>query len=972
MQQERSNPPGVATLRPMTPREIAPPGEKVTMPKLPFLNSLRARLIVASVLVQCAVLAALLFNTSRIWNDMAVRSVEVRSAELSRLLNAAFVAPLSNGNLARAADLLDGIRAPEGIDYLVLLDPRGRIIAARGWDIARPLPEPDKLLKTNRLGTMIHAATPIGFGGEKLAELHFGISTEIAQQGIQRLMLQNALMLLTGLVLSVLLMLAVGIWLTRQLYRLIASAENVATGNYQELPIPSCGDEIAQLTSRFNDMIRSIKLRVQALSQSEEKFHILADYSYSAELWLNPEGRLVWVNASITRLTGYSVNECMLLQDFPLTLATPEERSQFTDTIKNALDNRTTVQDFEFRAQRRNGSLFWASMTWQPLFDSRGSYLGLRASIRDNSELKEDRLALRKAVVELRQLQALGQSYLSRAETERARLTALLSAMRFGVLFVDNDNRVMFHNPAFCALWGIAPNQALTGRSMGQVLQQADNRPDISGMPTPLLDELSMLEGRSDYGEIVMGDGRIITQHCYNVLDLQGAGNGRMWVYEDVTQQRELAAHMVNLAERDALTGLYNRHRFQQELERMVSDADRRQSTMALLFFDLDEFKHVNDNFGHGVGDQLLQTIAREISKQVRRHEVLSRLGGDEFAVLVPDCNEFEISRLAERIINTIAQIQFSTGNYTLHPAGSLGVAMFPLHADTAQELVAHADSAMYQAKAAGKSTWRVYRPDSDQSRDAINRLSWKDRIVEALANNGFELHFQGIYYTHNKRLAHLEALIRMKDSQSPGDIIMPGQFISHAETTGKIIDIDRWVLRTVIELLGSNRNIPSIAVNISGRSFDEPDLPEFINRQLLTHRVAPERLLVELTETAAVSDMRDAQRFIDALRATGCTVCLDDFGTGFASFAYLKQLKADVLKIDGLFIRDLPTDHDSQVFVRGMVTMARDMGKTTIAEFVENQQIFDMLVEIGIDQVQGYYLDKPTRDHPYLQLPGN
>lgn len=938
------------------------------MPKLPFLHSIRARLIVASVLVQCAVLAVVLLNTSRIWNEMTLRSDEVRIAELSRLLNAAFAGPLSTGDLAAAADLLDGIRAPEGIDYLVLLDQRGHIIAARGWDIARALPTPDRLANGNT-GALINVATPIGYGGEKLAELHFGISTEIMRLGIKRLMLQNALVLLAGMGLSVLLMVATGIWLTRHLYRLIASAETITTGNYQELPTLPLGDEMSELASRFNAMIHSIKARVQALSQSEEKFHILADYTYSAELWLNPEGRLVWANASITRLTGYSVNECMLLQDFPLSMVLPEERSQLADTMENALRNRATVQDFEFRAQRRDGSLFWASAAWQPLFGSHGEYLGLRASIRDNSELKEDRLALRKAVVELRQMQALSQSYLSRAETERARLTALLSAMRFGVLFVDNDNRVMFHNPAFCALWGISRNQSLTGRSMGQILQQADNRPDLSGMPTPLLDDLSMLEGRSDYGEIVMSDGRVITQHCYNVLDQQGVGNGRMWVYEDVTQERELAEHMVSLAERDALTGLYNRHRFQQELERMVSDTDRRQSTMALLFFDLDEFKHVNDNFGHGVGDQLLQTIAREISKQVRRHEVLSRLGGDEFAVLVPDCNEFEVSRLAERIVNTIAQIQFSSGGYTLHPASSLGVAMFPMHAETAQELVAHADSAMYQAKAAGKSTWRIYRPESDQSRDAINRLSWKDRIVEALLNDGFELHFQGIYYTHNKKLAHLEALIRMKDSQSPGEIIMPGQFISHAENTGKIIDIDRWVLRTVIELLGSNKNIPSIAINISGRSFDEPDLPEFINRLLLAHRVAPERLLVELTETAAVSDMRDAQRFIDALRATGCVVCLDDFGTGFASFAYLKQLKADVLKIDGLFIRDLPTDHDSQVFVRGMVAMARDMGKTTIAEFVENQQIFDMLVEIGIDQVQGYYLDKPTRNHPSLQI---
>lgn len=932
-----------------------------------LLSSLRARFIVASILVQCAVLTVLLFNTTRVWNDMVLRSTEVRIAELSRLLNAAFATSLSTGDLARAADLLDGIRAPEGIDYLVLLDPRGKIIAARGWDIARPLPEPSKLDQSASIQPLIDAATPIGFGGEKLGELRFGISTEIMSQGIERLVVQNAITLLAGLAASILLMVGVGIWLTRHLYRLIASAESATTGSYEELPVPPEGGEIAQLTARFNDMARSIKERVLALSQSEEKFHVIADYTYDAELWLNPEGKLVWVNGSINRLTGYTVNECMLLADFPLSLAAPDERGRLADTIEDALRNRTTVQDFEFRAMRRDGVAFWASAAWQPLFDSRGIYLGLRASFRDNSELKEDRLALRKAVVELRQLQALGQSYLSRAETERARLMALLSAMRFGVLFVDNDNRVLFHNPAFCDLWGIARNQSLTGRSIGQVLQQADNRPAISDVLTSYQEELTVVEDRADYGELTMNDGRIITQHCYSVPDPQGVGNGRMWLYEDVTQQHELAEHMISLAERDALTGLYNRHRFQQELERMVSDADRRQSVVGLLFFDLDEFKYVNDNFGHGVGDQLLQSIAREIGQHVRRHEVLARLGGDEFAILVPDCNEFELSRLAERVVLTVSQIQFTVNNHVLRPATSVGVAMFPQHASNSPELVAHADSAMYQAKAAGKSTWRLYRQEADQSRNVITRMSWKDRIVEALENEGFELHFQGIYHTHDKSLAHLEALIRMKDVHAPGSLIMPANFIAHAETTGKIIDIDRWVIRQVIELLGSNPAIPSIALNISGRSFDEPDLPDFINRLLLTHRVAPERLLVELTETAAVSDMRDAQRFIDALRATGCTVCLDDFGSGFASFAYLKQLKADVLKIDGLFIRDLPTDHDSQVFVRGMVSMARDMGKVTIAEFVENEQIFRMLEEIGIDLVQGYYMDKPMREHPSL-----
>ncbi|WP_373976565.1 EAL domain-containing protein [Chitinibacter sp. SCUT-21] len=938
------------------------------MKRNPFFSSLRARLIAASVLIQALLLLALLVNASRIWDEMVLHVTEVRVQELSRLLSAAFTTPLASGDLAKASDLLDGIRSTDGLDYLILLDQNGQIIAARGWDIAQELPKitsassvaEDELL-------LIHAATRIELGGELLGELRFGISNTILFDAANRLLWQSTLGLFAGLLITMTLMSFLGVWLTRQLYRILSAAETASQGHFEALAEPKGYDEVSQITRRFNEMARVIRDRVSALSQSEAKFHAIADHTYSAELWLDPTGKLLWVNASVERITGYSVNECQLLSDFPLTLATPEERTRLEQALHEALRERSVQQDYEFRAVRRDGSLFWASANWMPLIDAQGQYLGLRASLRDNTEMKDDRLALRKAVVELRQIQSLGQSYLERAESERARMLALLAAMRFGVLFLDNDNRVVFFNPAFCELWGVSSADLSNHRPIGQMLQQADNRPAIGDILSIYLEELSLMEDRVEFGEITMNDGRIVTQNCYRVLDPNGNTNGRMWVYEDVTQQRELAEHMVNLAERDALTGLYNRHRFQQELERMVSEADRRQQTMALVFFDLDEFKHVNDSFGHAVGDELLKAIAREIGKQVRRHEVLSRLGGDEFAVLLPECGEFEVSKLAERIVSSISQIQFMAGSHLMRPGTSVGVALYPQHAQSAEDLVAHADSAMYQAKAAGKGTWRLYRPDADHSRNELSRLSWKERIVDALENEGFELHFQGIYHCHDKSLAHLEALVRMKDESSPGGVIMPNHFIPHAEKTGKILDLDRWVIAQVIQQLANFPDCPSIAVNVSGRSFDDPALPQYIHNLLAQHQVNPKRLLVELTETSAVSDMTDAQRFIDALRSTGCVVCLDDFGVGFASFAYLKQLKADVLKIDGLFIRDLQNDHDSQVFVRGMVSIAHDLGKTTIAEFVENEAIFNMLVDFGVDQVQGYWLDKPQRDHPGL-----
>ncbi|QDQ27092.1 EAL domain-containing protein [Chitinimonas arctica] len=946
--------------------------------QLPFFRTLRAKLVLAILLVQFVVLGVLLTSVSRVWSEMVLKATDVRIQELSRLLNAALAPPMASLDYAPAAELLDGVRTPEGIDYLVLYDRQGRVVAARGWDVGAadngalpPIDDLRQLSGSDTIPPIVNVSTPIELAGQRYGLLRFGISTELLRETADRIVWQIVSVVVVGAVLSALFLALIGFWLTRRLYYLIDAAEQQTSAGTTERIQVEGEDEIGLLAQRFNQMSSGIQERLDALKQSEEKFLAIADYTYGVELWLDPEGKLVWVNASVTRLTGYTVRECMEMQRFPVPLAALEERSKLSAAVDTALTG-TAGQDFEFRAMQRDGKTFWASMSWQPIYDAQANYLGIRASINDNSQFKEDRLALKRAVYELQQSQALNQIYLSRAEGERARLTALLSAMRFGVLFVDNDNIVIFHNPAFKTLWLIDDSTPIIDKPIGQVLQTALNRPAHYDFATHLEASEAMATMDVYPGDLSMNDGRIVTQHCYSVRDETGIYTGRLWVYEDVTQEHILNERMVFLAERDALTGLYNRHAFQEQLAAMLTEAERNQEGLAVLYFDLDEFKYVNDTFGHGAGDELLKRVAQDISAQVRRNEFFARLGGDEFAILVPSCDEAEASHLAARIVASVSSIQLNVDNQPLRLSSSLGVALYPLHAEQAEELVAHADTAMYHAKSAGKATWRMYQAERDASREIVNRLTWNERIQQALENDGFVLYFQGIYEARTLEVAHLEALVRMKDPNNPGQIIPPGHFIPHAEKSGKILDIDRWVLGETIRLLAANPAMPSVAVNISGRSFDETSLPNFISDMLCDYDVPPERLMVELTETAAVSDMRDAQRFIEALRATGCTVCLDDFGAGFSSFAYLKHLKAHVLKIDGLFIRDLPRDHDSQVFVKGMAAIARDMGKKTVAEFVENEETLLMLVEFGVDMVQGYYLDKPSPDHPALRAGGS
>jgi diguanylate cyclase (GGDEF)-like protein len=592
----------------------------------------------------------------------------------------------------------------------------------------------------------------------------------------------------------------------------------------------------------------------------------------------------------------------------------------------------------------------------------------LQGRLRDITQGKEAEQRLETSVMELRDAQSVHQDYLVRAQDEHARLSALLAAMDTGILFASHDNRVVYTNPAFTRIWMIAPGTRLIGRTPQEVVAASASalaRPEEQGrnvLRRPREDEIVGAL------EIQMADGRLITQQVHSVEDVYGRPVGHLWLFQDVTRERQIADQLIYLAERDALTGLYNRHRFNEELARMIADAQRHGSRLALLFFDLDDFKFINDTFGHRAGDAMLIRIAGEVAGQVRRNEIFSRLGGDEFAILVPEISDEMLRVLAERITRAIAQAPFQFEGQSLRLTSSLGIAVYPDHAENSEDLIARADTAMYQAKEVGKNAWRVYRGDLDTTFRMVQRLSWNDRILHALENNLMDLQFQGVYTTDHRSLTHFEVLVRMRDKDDPGALLMPGQFIPVAEKSGKILDIDRWVLRESIQMLAEIEAIPALAVNISGRSFDEPTLPKYIAELLKRYAVAPRRLLVELTETSAVSDLHDAQRFIEALHQTGCGVSLDDFGTGFSSFAYLKHLQVDSVKIDGLFIRNLPQEHDNQLFVKAIVTVARGLHKTTIAECVEDEETLVTLRSFGVDCVQGYYLERPRSDQPLLR----
>lgn len=422
--------------------------------------------------------------------------------------------------------------------------------------------------------------------------------------------------------------------------------------------------------------------------------------------------------------------------------------------------------------------------------------------------------------------------------------------------------------------------------------------------------------------------------------------------------REEARADLLWLADHDPLTQLLNRRRFNRELGQAILDATASHTQGALLFVDLDQFKDVNDISGHHTGDLLLRRVTEELRAAVAGHGMLGRLGGDEFALILPSGGAEAATALARRVQDHVRSVVLDAGHWRHKVSASIGIALFPDHGNEAVELMAHADLAMYQAKELGRGRWHLFSP-KDEGRERANaRVLWAERIGSALAEDRFELHLQPILSLTTGHIERAEALIRMRDRS--GELVLPNSFIPIAEETGQIEAIDHWVLAHAIEL---QRRLPdrSLSLNLSANALRDPSLLPDIERLLAIGGIDPARLTFEVTETIAINSLAQATALMRSIQALGCRFALDDFGSGFASYAYLRQLPVNDVKIDGAFIRNLPDSREDRIFVRAVTEMAHGMGKRVTAEFVENEEIVRILREIGVDYAQGYHIGRPA-----------
>ena len=535
-----------------------------------------------------------------------------------------------------------------------------------------------------------------------------------------------------------------------------------------------------------------------------------------------------------------------------------------------------------------------------------------------------------------------------------AAAAAILTATDTAYALTDQQGRVEWVNPAMARLLGLDVDQA-RGRSLTALLAGAPDEPHAPGEDAAVVP----LPGPGGY--------RWLEVRCSD------AGDGRrLYQAVDVThwRARELEAgglsgrqdELLRLVDEDPLTGLPNRRALTRELERQLSLGARG----AFLLLDLDHFKDVNDLHGHPTGDKVMCTLASLLRDRIGSRQVLGRLSGDEFAAVLPGIDERAAVAVADRLRNAIAAVPLTgvagTGRITV----SIGIAPFDSGVSW-QEVLANADMALYASKAAGRNRATVYEQGHYQ--DTALRVTVIERVRAALKDGGFVLHAMPMVKLASNRVIGHELLLRLEDGREPA--LGPGEFLLAAERSDLVCEIDRWVAGKAIETLVEHP-YPGLRfnVNVSGRTLEDEDFGDFVLDRLTAAGVAPGRLGFEITETAAVTNLDAARSLAQQLRASGCRITLDDFGSGFGSFVHLKELPITGLKIDGEFIHGIDYGSRDTVLVQGLVEIARGLGLSVVAEWVERASQVEALSRLGVRVAQGFHLGKPEPLSTLLSRP--
>ncbi|MEA2482019.1 MAG: hypothetical protein QOJ07_3941 [Thermoleophilaceae bacterium] len=697
-------------------------------------------------------------------------------------------------------------------------------------------------------------------------------------------------------------------------------------------PDPRLLEVAAHIGRQLGRVMQSMETEV-LLRDSETRFRSVAESATDAIVAADESGDMISWNRGAERIFGYTEAEVL---DKPLSVLMPERfRAMHDAGIKRVVDGGvaaskligSTVEVVGLRKDGREFPLELSLATWQT---PKGRFFS--GIIRDISERKK-------------------------AEDK---IKALLETAPDPIVEIDSDARIVLANARTDQLFGYdreeivkRPIEKLFAERSREVVSERFNEALNEGDSNAFAMGADLWGQRKDGSEfpvdvtlstVATDDGVVATS-----------------IIRDVTERKRFETQLKHLADHDALTELFNRRRFEEELTEYGDYAARYSECGAVLLLDLDRFKYVNDTHGHKAGDEVIRAVGGALRESVRKSDVVARLGGDEFAVLLKNAGRAEAERVAGVMLETVRSRDMPIAGQRVTMTTSIGVALFDSTDANVTDLLVEADLAMYAAKDAGGNRYEVSESDGEHLSSMHARLGWVEQIRRGLDEDNFVLFCQPIVHLATDEATQWELLLRLRGDD--GELIPPAVFIPTAERFGLIQEIDMWVVKKAIHLLSEHRDRPGglrLEVNVSGKSMCDSEIPDMVEREIGETGIDPGNLVFEITETAAIANMEQARAFADRLTSLGCRFALDDFGAGFSSFYYLKYLPLNYLKIDGDFIKGLTSSVTDQLVVQSMVDIARGMGMKTIAEFVEAPETVAMLHEKGVDYSQGYYHGRP------------
>ena len=747
--------------------------------------------------------------------------------------------------------------------------------------------------------------------------------------------------------------------------RVIRSDKSSFEGEIYGAPMEMAGNQFYLVS------VRDISARLQAEKQVQRLLYVIENTSDLIGI-SDSQGRQLFLNRAGRDLVGADRNtdvSSLLIPDFH-----PPEVTKF-------------VLDEALPAARQRG--IWKGKT--ALRDKDGKTIPASQIILSHPD--EDPEVFSTIIRDVSERERI----LEELQNARDWMTITLNSISEGVISVDREGIIEYMNPAARKLTGrdsgelqrLAPIQSFQGPAEdSEAMMQAQKKDGLNinqvlilrdeETQNPLdLDQLEPSNDGTRRQEAVLvrkDESEVIIELASSrMLSQAGDWIGTTYIFRNITQHREIARILAHQANHDPLTELINRNRFKVFLEDAIQSARTGNGTHAFAYIDLDQFKVVNDTSGHSAGDQLLRQIAQIMRKRMQPGDVLARLGGDEFGLLLHDSGLEATMTCLNEIKDAVLEFRFVWEDKIFTVGCSIGVVFIDEFAENEAQILRDADTACYAAKELGRQRIHIFHPDDEALTRRRAEMEWVNQVQESLEAGDFELYCQPIKDLQNGPGRQCEILVRMK---SGPNLVAPGMFVPAVERFGLMARLDRFIVGRFFQALNSfveekGRSVLEqfnfFTVNLSGATVGDESFREFLLESIRESKIDPDKFCFEITETAAVANMASAMKFIAAVKSLGAHFALDDFGSGLSSFAYLKTLPVDILKIDGIFVRDICDDPVDLAMIRSIRELGQALNIKVIGEYVETREVMEKLTEMGVEYGQGYYISRPMPFREYL-----